>query len=144
MIRSTVVNNKEILTEWLPPVLHPERVARYQILRADENVNFTVIGMVNASVTSFIDTDVDVNAKEYYYRIDVINDCELKGLLSDEGSSVYLEGKKEEMKTELNWTPYRKWQPGVENYSIERQRPDGTWETIKVVDGNITDVLIDE
>lgn len=144
IIRSTVINNLQVLTEWLPPLLHPERVLSYSILRSTDKVNFNKVGSVPVGITTFTDNQVDVQKRDYYYRIDVINDCELAGKISNEGSSILLIGKQTDLKTDLIWTPYKEWQPGVENYSIERQRPDGTWELVKVVDGNITTMQIDE
>ncbi len=144
IVRSTVINNENVLTEWLPPLLHPERVVEYSILRSTDKINYTKIGSVPVGITTFTDTNVNVQKQEYYYQIDVVNDCELNGEISNKSSSILLQGKQNDLKTDLNWTPYKEWQPGVENYTLERQKPDGTWEIIKVVDGNITNLQIDE
>jgi PKD repeat protein len=138
LIRSTVYNNREILTEWLPPTLSPERVAAYRILRSDDDINYTHIATVPAIINSYIDNTIEVDKQEYYYKILVINDCELAGIESGEGSSILLNGSLVEQKTLLNWTPYKQWIPGVNEYIIERQKFDGTWEQIKVVNGNTT------
>jgi len=144
IVRSTVINNNFVLTEWLPPLLHPERVLEYAILRSTDKVNYIKIGNVSKGITAFTDEQVNVQKEEYYYRIDVINDCELSGKISNDGSSILLIGKQVDLKTDLFWTPYKEWQPGIENYSIERQKPDGSWELIKIVDGNITNIQVDE
>ena len=138
LIRSTVYNNSEILTEWLPPTLAPERVTAYRILRSYDDINYTDIANVPALITSYIDNTIDVNKQEYYYKILVINDCELSGTESGKGSSILLNASLIQRSTLLNWTPYKQWIPGVNEYIIERQKLDGTWEQIKVVNGNTT------
>ncbi len=144
IIRSTVVDNKFVLTEWSAPVLHPERVASYEIYRSTDNINFQLIASVPAAATSYNDYDADINSGEYYYHVMVRNDCSLLGTNSNLGTSIYLQGELIDRTTYLNWTPYKEWMPGVERYEIEYLNTNGQWEVIKVVDGTIISTSFDE
>ncbi len=144
VIRSTVIENIKVLTEWLPPTIHPERVKEYHIYRSEDNSTFNLIAIVPSALTAYTDTDVDINAHEYYYRILVVNDCNLSGIESNNGSSIFLTGIHENYSTQFNWTPYKEWQQGVDTYQLERINANGVWEIIKVVNGNVTNTIISE
>jgi hypothetical protein len=88
--------------------------------------------------------NASINEQEYYYRILVVNDCNLSGIESNRGSSILLTGSHGNYSTEFNWTPYKEWQPGVDTYQLERINAHGVWEIIKVVDGTVTNTTIDE
>ena len=144
IIRSTVVDNKMVLTEWSTPALHPERVSSYEIYRSIDNIAFSLIASVPAGITFYNDYDSDVNAKEYYYHILVKNDCSLLGTKSNLGTSIYLQGELINRTTYLNWTHYKEWTPGVDKYEIQYLNSEGQWEVIKVVDGNNISTSFDE
>ena len=144
VVRSTVVNNKSVLTEWLPPTLAPQRVLKYNILRSTDNVNFTLVGSVPAGVLGFTDDAVDVNAQNYFYRVDVINDCNLAGILSNNSSSILLQSDYYNDTTKLWWTHYDKWDTGVDYYMIEKLDENGVWKQVKIVTGTTTDAEFDE
>jgi PKD repeat protein len=144
VIRSTVIDNKDVLTEWLPPTIHPERVLEYHIYRSEDNSIFNLIAIVPAALTAYTDMNADINAQEYYYRVLVVNDCNLSGIESNKGSSIFLSGSHENYSTQFNWTPYKDWQQGVDTYQLERINANGVWEIIKVVDGTVTNTTINE
>jgi hypothetical protein len=144
IIRSTVVDNKIILTEWSTPILHPERVSSYEIYRSIDNIAFSLIASVPAGINFYNDYDADVNAKEYYYHILVKNDCSLLGTNSNLGTSIYLQGELIDRITYLNWTHYKEWTLGVDKYEIQYLNSEGQWEIIKVVDGNNISTSFDE
>ena len=144
VVRSTVFNNVQILTEWLPPVLLPNRVQSYEILRSLDNINFTTLAIVPAAATSYMDNAVNVNDQNYYYRIAVINDCNLSGPQGTEGSSILLQGDWQNYRTKLYWTKYDFWNNGVDHYTIQKLNEFGVWEDYWDVDGNTTDVELNE
>ena len=144
VIRSTVIDNKMVLTEWSTPVLNPERVSSYEIYRSTDNIAFSLIASVPAGINFYNDYDADVNAKEYYYRILVKNDCSLLGTNSNLGTSIYLQGELIDRTTYLNWSHYKEWTPGVDKYEIQYLNSEGQWEVIKVIDGNIISTSFDE
>lgn len=146
VVRSTVVDDRDVLTEWLPPVLSPERVKEYIITRSYDAVNYSQIAIVPSGVYSYIDTDVDVHSGEYYYKIEVISDCDVSGTTSNMSSSVWLQSKHfgRDEKTRLWWTPYKDWDTGVDYYIIEKLNINGQWEQIRTVGGSTLETILDE
>ena len=146
IVRSTVVGDRDVLTEWAPPVLHPERVKEYRIMRSSGDNNFTEVARVPAGVHMYTDSDVDVHKTEYFYRISIITDCDLIGEQSNQSSSIYLQSKYDynNFKSTLWWTPYNQWDTGVDHYDIEKLNSNGTWELIRTVNGNTLESNFDE
>jgi PKD repeat protein len=141
--RSTVIDDKDVLTEWLPPLVAPNRVANYQLLRSSNNINFTEIAMLPAGQLSYIDYDAYVHEQNYYYKVVVISDCQVAGGISNEGSSILLKSEPLNEQAKLWWTNYLYWNTGVDYYVIEKLK-NGSWTPVKTVDGNITDTVVDE
>ena len=144
IVRSTVVNDRDVLTEWMPPSLSPERVKEYIIYRSIDNINFTPIGSVPSGVLSYIDYNALVHQQEYYYNIEVLSDCDVSGTPSDESSSIWLQSEHQNDITKLWWTPYTEWNSGVEYYIIERKNWSGQWEMVKQVPGSILEITFDD
>ena len=142
IVRSTVIDNFSVLTEWTQPDILPERVAEYRILRSTDTVNYLHIATVPAGVHSYQDDDVDVQQNYYSYKIQVINDCQLTSEPGNEGRSILLKGNREEYRTTFEWTEYRFWDTGINNYMIEYLTPQGRWIPIQSVDGASTSVEI--
>jgi PKD repeat protein len=139
VIRSTVVDNKSVLTEWLPPVILPEKVAQYDIYRSTDDVNYSFIRSVPSVQNDFMDHDVDVQNEHYYYKILVVNTCNIQEDFSPLTSTILLKGEMNEARqVELDWSPYTGWQNGVEFYILEKLDPNGHWQVLKRVDGSVT------
>lgn len=144
VVRSTVVFNKSVLTEWTPPVIAPQRVVKYNVLRSEDNFNFSLIAQVPASVLSYMDDDVDVNTQNYFYKVDVINDCQLTGTLSTNSSSILLQSEFKNEKAKLWWTEYNYWDTDVDYYQIEKKDESGNWIKVKVVSGSTIETEVNE
>jgi len=139
VVRSTVIANNSILTEWLAPTVEPNKVTQYEIYRSEDLVNYTLIATVPAQQTDYMDYDVDVHAKNYFYRIDVINVCNIQAIISNDGSSILLRGNGlQDGGVHLYWTPYYGWNTPVEKYIIERLDENGQWQVIGNVNGTVT------
>jgi PKD repeat protein len=138
IIRSTVVDNSSILTEWVEGSPFSELVSYYLIYKASDKDpgNFTLIDSVNSSTKYYLDRDVDVNTNTYQYKIEVENICQQRTGLTDLSGNILLQGKLDDMNnSRLEWTPYNGWKEGVERYEIQKQDENGNWKTIKSVDG---------
>jgi len=145
IVRSTVVDNSRILTEWLPPLQSPQRVSVYYVYRSVDGTGpWTHVATVPAAFQSYIDDQVRVDRHHYDYRVDAVNDCGFAGKPGQQGVSILLESDWKNDVTKLNWSPYDRWQPGVDHYVIEKRTPDGQWMLIKVVDGNTTATELNE
>ncbi len=144
IVRSTVIDDKDVLTEWLPPVIAPNRVMQYTVLRSTDNANFSEIATLPSSALSYIDYNTDVHHQDYFYRIDVVSDCQLTGTPSNNGSSILLKSDWEHEKTKLWWTPYTDWNTNVDYYIIEQEDPFGQWVPVKSVGGTVLDTILDQ
>lgn len=137
VMRTTVIDDENTLTEWKAPLLAPDQVVAYSIYRSElESGNYTLLGNVGPNVFNFLDNHADVHHQNYFYKIEVVNRCNAETLLSNIGSSILLLADPDNNTTRLIWTAYKGWDTGVSRYIIERQNANGVWETIKVVDGN--------
>jgi PKD repeat protein len=140
VVRSTVLDNKSVLTEWQEPLVEPQRVSSYNIYRSENNENFTLIQNVPRGVTSFVDEAVNVQEKQYYYRIKAVNMCQVESEFDNHGVSILLNGSTDrEDNTNLHWTSYDGWPTKPAYYIIERLNERGEWETIERVPGNVTE-----
>lgn len=139
VVRSTVVDDRYVLTEWLKPLVLPEAVMAYDIYRSDDGVNFNRLGSVPAGVHSYDDRSVDVDWNRYVYRISSRNVCELQPLDGRIGTSILLEKTEAGSIDYLKWTRYLDWDSGVERYVIQRMNEQGQWVDEKVLPPNITD-----
>jgi len=138
IIRSTVVDNSSILTEWHEGSPFSELVSYYLIYKSSDKDpgNFILIDSVNSSTKYYLDRDVDVNTNTYQYKIEVENICQQRTGLTDLSGNILLQGKLDDMNnSRLEWTPYNGWKEGVERYEIQKQDENGNWKTIKSVDG---------
>ncbi|HKR04289.1 MAG TPA: PKD domain-containing protein, partial [Bacteroidia bacterium] len=137
VVFSTVEEDKNVMTEWNPPQTAPEKVVRYEIYRSTDKVNYTLAGNVSKNELKFIDENVDVHHQNYYYKIMIINECDIATTQGKIGSSVLLTSDYNEADetVKLRWTKYENWNTGVERYVIERKTGNGGWETFKIVNG---------
>jgi hypothetical protein len=137
--RSTVVDNEYVLVEWGTPVVLPDLVNRYDIYRSSDQVNYQLIATVPAVMNAYEDLSARVDFQEYYYRIDVINICEISTTPGTIGSSIWLQKLDASVGYKLRWTRYMDWDSGVEYYVIEKKNSLGNWEEVTRVSGSITD-----
>ncbi len=139
VVRSTVVDNEYVLTEWKAPTILPEQVLQYDIFRSTDNSNFSFLTSVGPQQTDFSDHQVDVQQNRYYYKIQVINTCGIDEDLSTNTSTIVLRGDMDEgRRVYLQWSPYDGWESGVEYYVIEKKDGSGNWMRLKQLPGNTT------
>ncbi len=139
VVRSTVVDNQYVLTEWKPPVTLPNSVLRYDIFRSTDLINYSLIASVPSLILDYSDFNVNINSHEYYYKVLVRNVCDVdskEGLL---GSSILLTKLISSSGNILRWTQYKEWNSGVDYYVIEKLNDAGVWKEIDRVPGPVTD-----
>lgn len=137
VVRSSVINNNEVLTEWKAPLIAPEKVTGYNIYRSTDNLTFSFLTYVLPTAHEYFDYDVDVNTQNYYYKIVSANSCNMEGIESNKSSSILLKAELIDGLTSLKWTSYEGWDVGVGYYIVEKMDENGVWKTIKTVEGNI-------
>ncbi|MBK7965280.1 MAG: hypothetical protein IPK10_08245 [Bacteroidetes bacterium] len=139
VVRSTVIDNAYVFTEWMPPVTLPTSVLRYDIFRSTDQVNYSMIASVPSLIHDYSDFNVMVNSQEYYYKIFVRNTCDVESDVGEIGSSILLTKLVDSSGNYLKWTQYKNWNTGVDYYVIEKQDEFGAWKEIDRVPGTITD-----
>ncbi|MFM7016863.1 MAG: PKD domain-containing protein [Bacteroidota bacterium] len=137
--RTTVVNDQYTLTEWLAPAYRSDLVVNYNVYRSVDQVNYNHIATVPSQLLSYEDYNVNVDAQNYYYKIEVVNTCNMNTEQGRIGSSVLLDVYETDITNILKWTKYTDWDAGVEKYVVEKLNANGIWEQIKVVSGAITE-----
>ncbi len=142
MVRSTVMDDSYVFTEWAPPALAPGLVTGFVLSKSKDNINFTVIDTLAPGETSYSDYDVNVKEQYYFYRIKVNNICGIDAMQGLESSSILLVGGVDgQGQNLLRWSPYRKWDTGVDYYVIEKIDEFGQWQTIRVVNGDVLELI---
>ncbi|MBL7924320.1 MAG: PKD domain-containing protein [Bacteroidia bacterium] len=138
IVRSTVVDNEYVLTEWGTPQVLPQTVNRYDVYRSTDEVNYSLIASVPASVHEYSDFNVDIKGQEYYYKIFIRNTCDVTAREGLIGSSVLLKRMEIGPGNLLLWTKYLHWDSGVEFYVIEKMNNAGQWIEVDRVPGTVT------
>lgn len=78
---------------------------------------------------------MDVNSKNYYYKIEAQNSCNVSTIRSNEGSSILLQTELNDEHILLKWNAYDGWNSGVDYYVVEKQNEQGEWKVVGRVDG---------
>lgn len=139
IVRSTVVENQYILTEWLPPAILPGSVLGYDVFRSTDEITYSLIASVTSLVLDYSDYNVSVNTQDYYYKVLVKNSCDINSKEGLIGSSVLLRKLEDPSGNSLKWTKYIEWNTGVQYYVIEKLDQFGVWKEIDRVPGTVTE-----
>jgi gliding motility-associated-like protein len=136
-VTATVENNNFVRIEWdVPQGQELEEI----IIERDGGNGFSEISRTSASQISFEDYNVNVNTQSYTYRISGLDSCGLLTPSGRIGKTILLEARREQGRILLGWSPYLKWENGVDYYSIEVfSDASGQFELVDMVPGNITD-----
>ena len=136
--RTTVTEDKYILSEWYKPYKFKDEITGYKIYRSTDNTHFEYLTTLDPAAESYLDMDVNVNELHYFYKIKATNTCDLTTGNGPEGSSILLKAQLDDEggAVELNWTKYENWNTDVDYYLIERKNENGKWEIIQKTDKN--------
>ncbi|MCB9230712.1 MAG: PKD domain-containing protein [Bacteroidia bacterium] len=117
VVNATVENNNSVRVNWKPaPVPNP------MILFLEKSLNGTnwnQIGTFPPSVLTYLDTDVSVNERSYYYQLYFIDSCGDVSPYGNHGRSILLEVELVATSPFLHWNPYSEWANDVDFYEIE-------------------------
>ncbi len=91
----------------------------------DLGVSFTKLATVTATISpyTFIDKDVKSTDKNYYYKVQVADDCDNPGAVSNISKNIVLKVNNDNesvFKNNLTWDDYTTWSGGVESFNIYR------------------------
>ncbi len=146
IIRSTVLDDIDVYTEWFPKELSTNKVKEYVVFKSDgQNEAYEYLATLDNTVNYYTDLNVDVFENSYTYYIVSVNECNVTSNASNISSSVLLGyDKPNDFQTILKWTSYQKWKEGVNRYEIQKLNEYGQWEVFKVVNHDVNQILIDE
>ena len=139
IVRSTVVDDEFVLTEWGEPSILPSLVDRFDVYRSTDAVNYQLIASVPGTAHEYSDFDVSVDQQDYYYKIIVQNICNVEAKEGFIGYSILLQRLEMGADYILKWTKYQQWNSGVETYVIEKLNGNGVWEEIERLPGTVTE-----
>ena len=115
--RSSVENDKDILTEWEPV---KAGIARDYILeRSTNNINFIFIKKFGNNFQKYLDKNLDVKNTSYIYRMVVVDSCNFTGIYSNISKTVVLRSTENSAHPKLYWSAYHNWPGGVKEYQVE-------------------------
>ncbi|PDH46561.1 MAG: hypothetical protein CND86_04820 [Bacteroidetes bacterium MED-G21] len=142
-VKYTTVNlSEEIETKWDAPIISD--LTYYKIDRYDNFSNW-VFDYDSSSSSVYIDNNVNVNARNYAYRISYSDLCGNTGPLNgNTGENILLRGTQSKNEFNLNWNQYQEWDDGlVEHLILKVNQTNNTYETINSVSGSEFNYVID-
>ncbi|MDK2908900.1 MAG: hypothetical protein PWR20_467 [Bacteroidales bacterium] len=113
---ANVVMNQNIMIQIFADTLAPG--TEFQLFRSNAaNGNFEPVAVLDSSSVNlpYVDTNVNVHKRQYFYRLAVIDSCQNTALVSNTISSILLTNP---IGSTLEWTPLDGWDIGVETYQI--------------------------
>lgn len=145
IIRSTVVNNENIYTEWLSEGLTLNPLTNHLIYRSENGNDFELITTLDSSIRSYLDEFVDVVNNQYNYLVVNRNICNTNSIYSNLGNSILLEfDRLDNFRTKLNWNFYNGWIDNPNKYEIQKLNSSGNWELFKTLDNTENEIIINE
>ena len=143
VVKTTVIDENQVLTEWNVPDFGVPNLKGYEILRSVNEGPFRKIKTVPAGINIFVDEQTLTSEHTYTYKIEVKNTCEIGTAVSNIGTSVLLQKQTQNYKNKLFWNFYQGWTNGVSHYLLQVQDEFGEWKTIKVFENNEQETEID-
>ncbi len=142
IIRTTVLNDSVVYTEWRNPYTPYNASLQYTLHRQMNGGSSQVVGVFPAHVTSFVDHHTQVDSMQYTYSITTTSPCGVEST-SNLGSSILLKAiKHQDKEVHFRWNPYKQWDTGVDHYELQELKPNGEWETINSSNEGETEIII--
>ena len=145
VIRSTVVANENIYTEWLSEGLPLNPLTNHLVYRSENGNDFELITTLDSSIRSYLDEFVDVVKNQYDYVVVNRNICKTNSTNSNLGNSILLEfDRLDNFRTKLNWNFYNGWIDNPNKYEIQKLNSSGNWELFRTLDNTENEIIINE
>jgi gliding motility-associated-like protein len=140
MRSATVVDNLYARVSWF--IDTTAYISRYKLLRSTDGINYGEIATIPATPTgstiSYDDLTAQVNSQSYFYKVVVIDSCNLEALTSNVARTIYLSGNSlVYLNNHLEWTPYEDRDPMVYNIWREIENYDLMHTSSSVMWGQI-------
>lgn len=116
LVRTTVGNDKLLLTEW--DEFYNHEMTFYNIDRWDAYFGWIYEYSISKD-SLFYDLNADSKSRNYKYRVSYADECGNQGPRSGVGSNILLEGKQFPDCYSMSWNTYEAWTEGVEGYTLQ-------------------------
>lgn len=145
VIRSTVIENQNIYTEWNSNSDYLNPLFEHHIYRSENGDNFEFIATTDSSTKSYIDENVNIQNTQYDYIIINKNICESYSMNSNAGNSVLLNYQRlDNFRTKINWNFYEGWSVLPNKYEVQKLNSNGVWESFLDIDNSKNQIIINE
>ena len=145
VIRSTVIDNENIYTEWLSNGLILNPLSQHLLYRSINGNDFELIATLDSSIKSYLDVFVDVNSNQYDYMVINKNLCNVSSINSNFGNSILFDfNRLDNFRTKLNWNFYNGWIDNPNRYEIQKLNSSGNWEIINILENTENEIIINE
>ena len=145
IIRSTVIENQDVYTEWSSNSVYLNPIYEHLIFRSENGGNFNFLTATDSSTHSYIDQNVDVSNSQYDYIIINKNICDVNSNSSNVGNSILLNFERlDNFRTKLNWNFYDGWIDNTNRYEIQKLNSNGIWETFYSTENTENQIIINE
>lgn len=111
-----VIMNQNIMIQIFADTSAPS--TEFRLFRSNPaNGNFELLTVLNSSSVNlpYVDTNVNVHKRQYFYRLAISDSCQNIVLVSNTISSIFLTNP---AGSTFEWTPLDGWDIGVETYQI--------------------------
>lgn len=131
-------NNKQV--ELIYTVDNSNSYKGCNIYKSEDGINFTKIGYVVSNTVNpkyFSDNSVKATEKNYFYKIQISDDCDNPGAVSNISKTILLKAENDKeniFNNILTWDDYTTWYGGVESFNIYRS-VNGVFDPIPI--GNV-------
>lgn len=132
LIRSTVIADNEILSEWTPSATGAPKY--YLLEKSEDGNNYSVLATLSPQITSYRDKNVDASQKPYYYRVTILDSCNYSAMPSNIGKTIFLNINTDDDAPVLKWTAYEGWNNGIDYQEIELKDDKGKFNVLERVD----------
>lgn len=136
-VKLATVNNEEGAVEIAWNASTNPAWEKFVLRKYDPADITTVLREFEISGTTYTDFNVDIHRYAYKYEVVQVDFCGVETPMGLPGTSILLTGQYKDAVTELHWTPYERWNAGVEKYIIQFRGESG-FVTLAEVDGNTT------
>lgn len=131
LVRATVDDDIEITIEWDSTRGSVIPIARYVLEKSKDGVKYTFMTKQDSTPYSYIDKEVKVDLRSYFYRTYAIDECEDTSSFLNFGKTILLKADTSaDQRPLLNWSHYEGWLEDTDYYAVEIKNPDGTFNEL--------------
>lgn len=112
--------------------------AKKQIIqRSSDGITYNDIDTIAATASTYIDSTSFPDKQTYYYKISIIDECDMISAVSATAQTLFLIGSAlEGFNNQLQWSFYQGFAAGGDIYDVYRIMPDGREELVYTFSGN--------